>query len=541
MKTKENGITLVALVIMIVLILILASIGYTVGDSTINSAKFTQFRNELKVMQTKVNELNQENKTDVGQDITEVQKTVLEKQEISDIIYNGKSEEEKTKIKNGFRYLSQNYIKEALDLEGVSRDYLINVENRYVVFPDGFEYEGSTYYMINQIDGEIYNVEYKDKNEKSGNFDVSVTGEDNRCKVEISNIQYNGYVDKWQVKYRLKDSSYWDTSDNLSFYLRDEGIYEINVVHGDEINLGTQTVNVICNGLISDKIESNLIKIGDYVKYTPDTLDNNALQTLKNNLNSYSGKSSSTVNSAINRDELNWRILDITDDGQVRLISAEPTTSKIELYGFNGYNNAVKLLDDSCSTLYTNSKLSSKVQNLKIEDITKYMKTKPADDTTVYKPTNINYPKILEQEENQTIEATNASLSRIGISSQNEFVTGRSTSSSNSLKKTYYKQPIGSADYFENSKYYEMFMKKDSSNYQKVYWVSSRCVNAGSWYADYYVRNVSSGNIDAGYLYHSDNSEGGNECGLRPVITLNTNVQVTEGEGTMENPYKINL
>ena len=93
MKTKENGITLVALVIMTVLILILASIGYTVGDSTINSAKFTQFRNELKVMQTKVNELNQENKTDVGQDITEAQKTVLEKQEISDIIYNGKSEE----------------------------------------------------------------------------------------------------------------------------------------------------------------------------------------------------------------------------------------------------------------------------------------------------------------------------------------------------------------------------------------------------------------------------------------------------------------
>ena len=92
MKTKENGITLVALVIMIVLLLILASIGYTVGDSTISSAKFTQFKNELKVMQTKVNELNQENKTDDGQELTEEQKDILDIQEISDVIYNGKTE-----------------------------------------------------------------------------------------------------------------------------------------------------------------------------------------------------------------------------------------------------------------------------------------------------------------------------------------------------------------------------------------------------------------------------------------------------------------
>ncbi len=528
MKTKENGITLVALVIMIVLILILASIGYTVGDSTINSAKFTQFRNELKVMQTKVNELNQENKTDVGQDITEVQKTVLEKQEISDIIYNGKSEEEKTKIKNGFRYLSQNYIKEALDLEGVSRDYLINVENRYVVFPDGFEYEGSTYYMINQIDGEIYNVEYKDKNEKSGNFDVSVTGEDNRCKVEISNIQYNGYVDKWQVKYRLKDSSYWDTSDNLSFYLRDEGIYEINVVHGDEINLGTQTVNVICKGLISDKIESNLIKIGDYVKYTPDTLDNNALQTLKNNLNSYSGKSSSTVNSAINRDELNWRILDITDDGQVRLISTKPTTSKIELSGYNGYNNAVKLLDDSCSTLYTNSDLSSKVQNLKIEDITKYMKTKPKLPTATYSPTNIKYPKIFENEKEQTVLKSTTS-NKLDVSEQENFIDGNDISDTNTLKQTYWGKSMSSED-FNKSIYCDLFIKNGSEYLS--YWMSSRCVNVSSSYAYFLERLVDNGRVDANYLYYSGDYENPRTFAFRPVITLNSNVQIdTENSG----------
>lgn len=244
MKTKENGVTLVALVVLIILILILASIGYIVGSSTIENAKFTQFKSELKVMQSKVNELNQENKADIGQELIDSQKSILDKQEISDIIYNEKTEEEKIKIKNGFRYLSQNDINNELGLDSVSRNYLINVEYCYVVFPEGFEYEGSKYYMIDQIEGEIYNVRYNDKNEKTGSFEVTTTKENNKYKVEISNIKYNGYVDKWQVKYKLEENSYWETSDSLTFYLKDEGKYTIKVVHGDEIDLGTQNITI---------------------------------------------------------------------------------------------------------------------------------------------------------------------------------------------------------------------------------------------------------------------------------------------------------
>ena len=244
MKNKEKGVTLVALVTMIALLLILASIGYTVGDSTIDTAKFTQFKSELKVMQSKVNELNQENKTDIGQQLTNNQKSILNITAISDIIYNGRTETEKTNIQNGFRYISKNYINTELNLDSVGRNYLINVEYSYVIFPDGFKYEGTTYYMIDQIEGEVYNVRYNDKNEKTGSFEVNATQENNKYKVEITNIQYNGYVDKWQVKYKLEGNSYWETSDSLTFYLKDEGTYTINVVHGDEIDLGTKTITI---------------------------------------------------------------------------------------------------------------------------------------------------------------------------------------------------------------------------------------------------------------------------------------------------------
>ena len=280
------------------------------------------------------------------------------------------------------------------------------------------------------------------------------------------------------------------------------------------------------------------VKVGDYVKYTPDTLNDEALATLKANLNTYSGNSSSTVNPAIKRDDLNWRVLDV-QNGQVRLISEVPTESKIELKGYNGYNNAVKLIDDACSTLYTNSKLANKVQNLKIEDITKYMTTQPTEDTTPYSPTNINYPKILENEENQTVVNSTTS-NKLGVSKQDGFVTGNGTSATSTLKKTYWSQSMTSADKFTDSKYYELFIKNNENNNYPTYWMSSRCVIAYSNFANFGVRFVNSGRVDVFGLCNSDGTEISRDYAFRPVITLNSNVQIVSGDGTTaEQAYVI--
>ena len=279
-----------------------------------------------------------------------------------------------------------------------------------------------------------------------------------------------------------------------------------------------------------DKVNDGTIKIGDYVKYTPDTASTTGILQ---ELNTYSGSDKNTT-STLTQEKLNWRVLDVKD-GQVRLISELPTTSKITLSGYNGYNNAVKLLDDTCSTLYSNSKLASKVQNLKIEDITVYMKTQPTEDTTEYKPTNINYPKILEQEENQTVE-NSVTNNKLGVSEQHDFVTtGKATSATSTLKKTYWNKSMTSED-FKDSKYYELLIN-NGSNYA-TYWMSSRCVNAGSYFANFRVRDVGSGGV---YAYHLCNSNDGEDSGgfaFRPVITLNSNVQIdtaNSGNGSTAN------
>ena len=61
-KAKESGITLVALVITVIVLLILSSIATYSGLNVVRSSKFTVFTTEMKIMQTKVNEIYQKYK-----------------------------------------------------------------------------------------------------------------------------------------------------------------------------------------------------------------------------------------------------------------------------------------------------------------------------------------------------------------------------------------------------------------------------------------------------------------------------------------------
>ena len=202
-NSKEKGVTLVALVTTIVLLMILASMGTYAGRTAIQSAKFSQFKNELKVMQAKVDELNQNNKTEIGT------KTLTQEQK--NIITENVSNADENFI-NGFRYCDSSYIKENFGLESINRDYLINVEYRYVISTEPVENNGNTYYMIYQMEDGIYNVQYNDKNPKTGDF-----------------------------QYRISDDTNWKTSNGLSFYVIEEGSYYVQLVY-DDIVLGPKSV-----------------------------------------------------------------------------------------------------------------------------------------------------------------------------------------------------------------------------------------------------------------------------------------------------------
>lgn len=75
---KENGITLMSLVITIVILLILASIATYSGIEVIKSSKLTKFTTEMKIMQTQVNNLYQKYKNNETIEIDGNKTSILE-------------------------------------------------------------------------------------------------------------------------------------------------------------------------------------------------------------------------------------------------------------------------------------------------------------------------------------------------------------------------------------------------------------------------------------------------------------------------------
>ena len=303
----------------------------------------------------------------------------------------------------------------------------------------------------------------------------------------------------------------------------------------DEINKYLENDDKTAEKLV-DKVNDGTIKVGDYVKYTPDTASTDAILQ---ELSTYSGSDANTT-STLTQESLNWRVLDIKD-GQVRLISELPTTSKIELSSYNGYNNAVKLLDDTCNVLYNNSKLASKVQNLKIEDIMeKMIETNYTNITANYgkqfTPTNKYYPSILLKEKGQNVNGIVGT--ELNESEQKELInqTTKPQATSLEVKYTYWCKTMTTSD-FKNSKYYELFIN-NGSNYS-TYWMSSRCIDYPSGGARFNISRVHSGDVRASSLYNTNGAEYSDVNAFRPVITLNSNVQIISGNGSTDSPFNI--
>ena len=63
---------------------------------------------------------------------------------------------------SGYKYFSKESIKDDLDIEGIDYDFIINLDTRTVILVDGIKKDETVYYSLGEIEGEQYNVEYKE-------------------------------------------------------------------------------------------------------------------------------------------------------------------------------------------------------------------------------------------------------------------------------------------------------------------------------------------------------------------------------------------
>ena len=295
-------------------------------------------------------------------------------------------------------------------------------------------------------------------------------------------------------------------------------VYENSYVSNDSDNIG-------------DLLDNGKIKIGDYVAYKP---TGDASYTVDG---TYSGTGSDQV---INKENLNWRVLDKTEDGRVRLISATPTTAKISLGGENGYNNGVYLLDELCNTLYKGENATAK--NLKIEDIQDkmdlsywhYHDYEGYGNVDIQENSGYICPSIFYLEKNQN---GNYGEYYLDISEQKSLITGwESLEIGTSVMQTYWNNNMSVENYILPF-YYETFHNKETS-----YCLSSRSISIG--WVKYYLSYVTPSGLGTGHLVDQDGAGVRSTISYRPMATLDKNVEIdTSIEGkdgkTPETAYVI--
>lgn len=269
MKKIDNskGITLIALVITIIVLLIVASIATYSGIQVVESSKFTAFVTEMKIMQAEVNNLYDQwknGKITIDETTGNITNTADNSVIGKDLTYNSDVQRQANEVLikvlglgssindlKEYKYFDHETIQN-LGIDAIDGEFFINIKTRKVVSYEGIEYDGEWYYTLEQLPDGLYNVDYTPGEYESPTFDVDyeIIGE-NKYRIKISNIEYKGYINKWTVKYQLEGKDYENTSEDLSFVVNEEGKYNIKIENGEVTsNVVTKNIGYVKDGLI---------------------------------------------------------------------------------------------------------------------------------------------------------------------------------------------------------------------------------------------------------------------------------------------------
>ena len=126
--TKENeGITLVALILTIILMLILISVATYTGLDTYKNSKVTKFVIQMQLLQAKVDELSSEEMEALELD----EPSSLEQEEILTSAFT--NQEISTSNPSSYKVFEQEDILNIFELEGINDTIMVNFSTREIV------------------------------------------------------------------------------------------------------------------------------------------------------------------------------------------------------------------------------------------------------------------------------------------------------------------------------------------------------------------------------------------------------------------------
>ena len=239
---EQKGITLVALVITVVVLLIIASISITSGTESLDKTRLQGFYTQLEIVQKRVDDIATTNEAYIDAEGNTVylkeQGTAYEnwggeRQDSLKAIIQSEGGDLNLSAEN-FKYFTSEQLNSILDLSEIDYNVFIDFENRVVIAENGITANGVTYHMLKNS---VYYAE-QNTNKNVGTIEslsYSITKYGDNYKITVTPSNSVGDLKiEGTLKYKKTTSKYWETSTNLEMIISQLADY--NIIYEDVNN-----------------------------------------------------------------------------------------------------------------------------------------------------------------------------------------------------------------------------------------------------------------------------------------------------------------
>ena len=323
-------------------------------------------------------------------------------------------------------------------------------------------------------------------------------------------------------------------SPEVPYAVTENGTYKFTVTGTVNGTTYTKEVSVTVNQFKNSILEDINIKIGDSVNYTYDPAGSYSLSS------TYSGSSNQTIAQTTG---LTWKVLNVDKENDtVDIISTNPTSSTVTFANILGYNNGPYLMNEICKAQYSNKTLGVNARSINLLDMEKHLTSPGITNRNAYQydsstakygttktyTSNTKYPSLYANQKGAgpKVTATDAST---------KIIQPKTDAGNDPYEES---KPIATTEPTTDNTsgtegpltvtqtYYNIII--DNTNYGTAstvlangtpFWVAARYVDAGSYYA-YFGLRIAYAVANGCYVFNSGGNTNGNNCALRPVVSL---------------------
>ena len=323
-------------------------------------------------------------------------------------------------------------------------------------------------------------------------------------------------------------------SPQVPYAVTENGTYKFTVTGTVNGTAYTKEVSVTVNQFKNSILEDINIKIGDSVNYTYDSAGSYSLSS------TYSGYSSNQT--IAQTTGVTWKVLNVDKENDtVDIISTNTTSSTVYFYNILGYNNGPYLMNEICKAQYSNKTLGVEARSINLLDMEKHLTPTGITARNAYTNSvkygttktytgSTKYPSLYA---NQKGAGPNITAANANTISQPDITKGNDPyEESKPIVPKGTTEPTTSSTYGTGSPltvtqtfYYIPINDTNCGTAYSIlangttFWVAARYVYTDSDIAYFGLRRAGT-NTDGYDMFNSDGDTNGYYYALRPVVSL---------------------